>query len=72
MKHRRDRRVMFFLVAAIICFALMPPADEYWYVGAFTGVVYTLLAIAAELDARSRRGDHSTEADTASTTSDSD
>ena len=72
MKQRRDRRVTFFLVAAIICFALMPPSDEYWYVGAATGVVYTLLAIAAELDARSRRSDHSTETDPTSASSNPD
>jgi hypothetical protein len=52
---RRDRRVTFFLAAAIVCFALAPLADEFWYVAFFTGVVYVLLALASALDSRSRR-----------------
>jgi hypothetical protein len=55
VKERRDRRVVFFLVSAIVCFALVPAAEEFWYVAAVTGAIYVLLAVAAELDSRSRR-----------------
>ena len=55
MNDRRDRRVTFFLAAAIVCFALAPFADEFWYVAAVTGAVYVLLALASALDSRSRR-----------------
>ena len=57
MNERHDRRVTFFLIAAVVCFALVPPAEEFWYVALVTGVVYVLLALAAELDSRTRNRD---------------
>jgi hypothetical protein len=59
VKHRLDRRVLFFLGAAVICLALVPVADEFWYVAAFTAAIYALLAAAAELDSLSRDKDRS-------------
>jgi hypothetical protein len=55
VKERRDRRVAFFLFAAIACFVLVPVADtELRWVPVGTGAVYVLLALAAALDSRSR------------------
>ncbi|HYD10111.1 MAG TPA: hypothetical protein VEA78_08410 [Acidimicrobiales bacterium] len=52
----KDRRVQFFLVAAVACFLLYEPTpgDLRW-VPLVLGTVYTLLAVLAALDQRSRR-----------------
>jgi hypothetical protein len=50
-----DRRTGFFLVAAVVCFLLVPVADGYAWVAATVGLVYTLLAGASWLEERSRR-----------------
>jgi hypothetical protein len=51
-----DRRAVFFLLAAVVCFALVPLAeDEYRELSVGVGVVYLLLALASALDFRSRR-----------------
>ncbi len=52
----KDRRVQFFLVAAVACFLLFEPtpADLRW-VPLTLGAVYVLLALLAALDVRSRR-----------------
>ncbi|MEY2571446.1 MAG: hypothetical protein QOE63_1796 [Acidimicrobiaceae bacterium] len=52
-----DRRVPFFLGAAVLCFLLVPVADTYWWVAAATGAVYVLTALACALDRRSRSRD---------------
>ena len=55
MNERRDRRVVFFICAALACVALVPVADpELRWVAWGTGAVYVLLAVASFLDARSR------------------
>jgi hypothetical protein len=54
-EERRDRRVAFFLFAAIACFVLIPVAEtEFRWVAFGTGAVYCLLALASALDTRSR------------------
>jgi hypothetical protein len=53
----RDFRPLFFIGAACICFALVPVAADYVWVALATGAVYCVLALAAWLDARSRRRD---------------
>lgn len=46
-----DRRVPFFLVSAIVCFALVAAApDKYRGVCELTGVVYLILAGLTALD----------------------
>jgi hypothetical protein len=46
---------LFFLVAALLCFALVPIADEkYWPISIGTGVVYLVFALLSLLDAISR------------------
>lgn len=50
-----DRRAIFFLGAAAVCFLLVPVADGYAWVAATLGVVYVLLALGSWLDARSHR-----------------
>ena len=57
MNETGDRRVAFFLGAAVLCFLLVPVADEHWWVAAGTGAVYVLLALACALDRRSRDRD---------------
>jgi hypothetical protein len=50
-----DRRAAFFLLAAALCFVLVPIADhEHRWVASGLGVVYVLLALASFLDARSK------------------
>jgi hypothetical protein len=50
-----DRRAAFFLIAALLCLALTPIAeDKYVWVCVTLTVVYVLLAIASYLDARTR------------------
>ena len=51
----RDRRAGFFLVAALLCFAMVPVAEQKFRpVATVTGVVYVVFALASLLDARSR------------------
>lgn len=51
----RDRRGISFVVAAVLCFALIPVAEGYAWVPATVGAVYVALAVASGLDARARR-----------------
>lgn len=54
---RFDRRAAFFLVAAIACALMIPVSDaDLRWVAELTSAVYVVLAIAAWLDSRSRRG----------------
>ena len=50
-----DRRAIFFLGAAIVCFLLVPLSDGYGWVALTVGVVYVVLALGSWLDARSHR-----------------
>jgi hypothetical protein len=50
-----DRRAVFFVGAAVVCFLLVPLADGYAWVAATVGAVYVLLGLASWLDDRSRR-----------------
>ena len=51
-----DRRAAFFLVAALLCFALVPVGlEEHRTVAVVVGSVYLLLAVLSMLDARGRR-----------------
>jgi hypothetical protein len=50
-----DRRAMFFAFAALLCFVLVPVAeDRFRELTIGVGVTYVLLAIASALDNRSR------------------
>ena len=50
-----DRRVPFFLVAAVACFSLVVPApEEFRGLAAGVGVSYLVLAVLCFLDDRSR------------------
>jgi hypothetical protein len=50
-----DRRVVFFLVAATMAYALTPVADaQHRWVAIATGTTYVVLAALAALDRRSR------------------
>jgi hypothetical protein len=50
-----DRRAAFFLVAAVMCFALAPLADTpHRPIAVITGVVYVILAVLSALDRYSR------------------
>jgi hypothetical protein len=52
----RDRRAQFFALAALLCLALVPLADDkYRELTAGVGAVYLVLALASYLDFRSRR-----------------
>ena len=52
----RDRRALFFLVAAVVCVALVPVAEaKYRNLTLGLAGVYVLLALASWLDFRSRR-----------------
>ena len=52
----RDRRVQFFLIAAVMCFALyLPTPEDLRWVPLALGCVYTLLAVLTALDAWSKR-----------------
>jgi hypothetical protein len=47
---------VFFLLAALLCFVLVPLAeDKYRELTVGVGVVYVVLALASALDFRSRR-----------------
>jgi len=51
-----NRRVSFFLVAALVCFALTPVLDaKFEWVPKWLGVVYLGLALLAGLDVWGRR-----------------
>jgi hypothetical protein len=51
----RDRRAVFFFLASLACFALVPVAqDQYREITAAVGATYVLLAVASYLDHRSR------------------
>jgi hypothetical protein len=51
----RDRRATFFFLAAVVCFVLIPLADDkYRELTAGVGAVYVLLSLASYLDFRSR------------------
>ena len=50
-----DRRAVFFLVAAVIAYALTPVADpDHRWVAMATGTAYVVLAVLAFLDGWSR------------------
>ena len=50
-----DRRALFFVGAALLCFALIPVGlDKYRHVTELVGVVYLVYAALSFLDARSR------------------
>ena len=51
-----DRRGLFFLGAALLCFALVPVGlDEHRKIAVLVGCVYIVLAALSMLDARGRR-----------------
>ena len=51
----RDKRAQFFLLAALVCLALVPLADAaYKQVTLGVAVTYLVLALASYLDFRSR------------------
>ena len=51
-----DRRAVFFALAAVVCFVLVPAAEaRFRSLTVGVGITYTLLAIASALDHRSRR-----------------
>ena len=51
----RDKRAQFFLLAALVCLALVPLADDsYKLVTLAVSGTYLLLALASYLDHRSR------------------
>ncbi len=50
-----DRRAVFFLGAAVLCFALVPLSEGFAWVSTTIGAVYLLLALGSWLDARSHR-----------------
>jgi xanthine/uracil permease len=51
-----NRRVAFFLVAALICFALVPVLDaKFQWVPKAVGVLYLVLTVLAALDVWGRR-----------------
>ena len=53
-----ERRAVFFLVAAVLAFALIPVADpEHRWVAMATGTTYVVLAVLAALDGWSRSKD---------------
>jgi hypothetical protein len=50
-----DRRALFFVGAAVVCFALVPVADGYAWVSGTVGAVYLVMALGSWLDARAHR-----------------
>jgi hypothetical protein len=53
-----DRRAVFFAIAAVMCFLLVPVADaEFRWVAWGLGAVYAVLCVASALDHRSRQRD---------------
>ena len=52
----RDRRAMFFLLAALVCVLLLPlAAADFRWVTLGVAATYLLLALASYLDFRGRR-----------------
>ena len=52
----RDRRAMFFLLAALVCLLLVPLADEeFRWITLAVSITYMVLALASYLDFRGRR-----------------
>jgi len=50
-----DRRALFFVIAAVVCFVLVPLSDaEFRWVPEATGVTYVVLAGLSALDHWSR------------------
>jgi hypothetical protein len=50
-----DRRAVFFFVAAVACFAMVPVGlEKYREIAAATGIVYVVLGILSSLDKWSR------------------
>jgi hypothetical protein len=51
----RDRRVTFFLIAAVLCVLLVPPTPpQFRWVAEVTAAAYVLLAVLVALDSFSR------------------
>ena len=51
-----NRRVAFFAIAALVCFALIPVIDEkFHWVPRAIGIVYVALTVLAVLDLLGRR-----------------
>jgi hypothetical protein len=51
-----DKRAQFFLLAALVCLALVPvAADDFKRITLGVSVTYAVLALASFLDHRSRR-----------------
>jgi hypothetical protein len=50
-----DRRALFFLVAGLVCLALIPVSEGFAWVSATVGGIYLVLALGSWLDARSHR-----------------
>jgi hypothetical protein len=50
-----DRRAIFFLGAAVVCFVLVPLSDGYAWVSTTVAIVYVALSLGSWLDARSHR-----------------
>lgn len=52
----RDRRVQFFLIASVMCFALyLPTPEDLRWVPLGLGTIYVVLAVLTALDQISRR-----------------
>ena len=52
---KRDRRALFFVLAAVACVLLIPLAEpEHRWVAEVTAITYVVLAAASALDAWSR------------------
>ena len=52
----RDKRAQFFLLAALVCFLLVPFAvDDFKWVTLAVAITYLVLSLASYLDFRSRR-----------------
>jgi negative regulator of sigma E activity len=52
----RDRRISFFLIAAVVCLLLVPPTPpEFRWVAEVTSAAYVVLAVLVGLESLSRR-----------------
>ncbi len=51
----RDRRAVFFTLAALVCLALVPIAGAFAWVAWATAAVYGLLALGSLIETFSRR-----------------
>lgn len=55
---RLDRRVPFFALVAVVCFALVPAAEpKLRYVPTWVGIVYVVLAVLFLIDWLGRRSE---------------